>query len=45
VVGGFNMVACPSISDAIAWAEKLAARDGDAVEVRPVDGCWWIYHE
>jgi hypothetical protein len=27
------------------WANKLAVRDGDAIEVRPVDGCWWVYHE
>lgn len=45
VVGGFNLVACPSMDEAITWAEKLAARDGDAIEVRPVEGCWWIYHE
>jgi hypothetical protein len=45
VTGGFNLAACSSIDEAIAWAEKLAARDGDAIEVRPVDGCWWIYHE
>lgn len=45
VAGGFNMVACASMDEAITWAHKLAARDGDAIEVRPVDGCWWIYHE
>jgi hypothetical protein len=45
VVGGFNLVACSSMDEAITWAEKLAARDGDAIEVRPVEGCWWIYHE
>jgi hypothetical protein len=45
VAGGFNMVACDSTDEAIKWAEQLAARDGDAIEVRPVDGCWWIYHE
>ncbi|MGC1400004.1 YciI family protein, partial [Candidatus Binatus sp.] len=45
VAGGFNMVACASIDEAITWANKLAARDGDAIEVRPVEGCWWIYHE
>ena len=45
VAGGFNLVACASIDEAIAWANKLAAREGDAVEVRPVDGCWWVYHE
>ena len=45
VAGGFNLVACASIDEAITWANKLAARDGDAIEVRPVEGCWWIYHE
>jgi hypothetical protein len=45
VAGGFNMVACASIDEAIMWANKLAPRAGDAIEVRPVDGCWWVYHE
>lgn len=45
VAGGFNLVACASMDDAIVWANKLASRDGDAIEVRPVEGCWWIYHE
>lgn len=45
VTGGFNLVACASIDEAITWANKLAARDGDAIEIRPVDGCWWVYHE
>jgi hypothetical protein len=45
VAGGFNLVACASIDEAITWANKLAVRDGDAIEVRPTDGCWWVYHE
>jgi hypothetical protein len=45
VAGGFNLVACASMDEAITWANKLASRDGDAIEVRPVEGCWWIYHE
>jgi hypothetical protein len=45
VAGGFNIVACASMEEAITWANKIAARDGDAIEVRPVEGCWWIYHE
>ncbi|HEY6299020.1 MAG TPA: YciI family protein [Candidatus Binatus sp.] len=45
VAGGFNLVACASIDEAITWANKLALRDGDAIEVRPVEGCWWVYHE
>jgi len=45
VAGGFNLVACASIDEAIRWANKLTVRDGDAIEVRPVEGCWWVYHE
>ena len=45
VAGGFNLVACASMDEAIMWANKLAPRDGNAIEVRPVEGCWWIYHE
>ena len=45
VAGGFNLVACASIDEAITWANKLMVRAGDAIEVRPVDGCWWVYHE
>ncbi len=45
VAGGFNLVGCASMDEAITWANKLAPRDGDAIEVRPVDGCWWVYHE
>jgi hypothetical protein len=45
VAGGFNLVACASTDEAIRWANKLAARDGDAIEVRPLHGCWWVYHE
>ncbi len=45
VAGGFNLVACASMDEAIAWANKLALRDGDSIEVRPVEGCWWVYHE
>ena len=45
VAGGFNLIACASIDEAITWAKKIAASDGNTMEVRPVDGCWWIYHE
>jgi hypothetical protein len=45
VAGGFNLVACASMDEAIRWANKLTQRDGDVIEVRPVEGCWWIYHE
>ena len=42
---GFNLIACDSFDEAIGWAEKLTPRDGDTIEVRPVDGFWWVYHE
>ena len=45
VAGGFNLVACASIDEAITWANKLTVCDGNAIEVRPVEGCWWVYHE
>ena len=45
VITGVNLVACASQDESISWAQKLATRDGDVIEVRPVRGCWWIYHE
>jgi hypothetical protein len=45
VISGFNLVACASREEAISWAQRLASRDGDVIEVRPVRGCWWVYHE
>jgi hypothetical protein len=45
LLGGFNLLACDSVDDAIGWAEKLTPRDGDTIEVRPADGFWWVYHE
>ena len=45
LIGGFNLIACDSFDEAIGWAEKLTPRDGDAMEVRPADGIWWVYHE
>jgi hypothetical protein len=45
VAGGFNLVACASIDEACTWANKIAARDGNTIEVRPVEGCWLVYHE
>jgi hypothetical protein len=45
VVGGINLVACDSFEEAAGWAEKLAATPGETIEIRPVDGFWWIYHE
>jgi hypothetical protein len=45
VVGGINLVACDSIEEAAGWAEKLTANDGETIEIRPVDGFWWVFHE
>ena len=45
VVGGINLVACDSLEEAAGWAEKLTANDGEIIEIRPVDGFWWVYHE
>ena len=45
VVGGINLVACESLDEAASWAEKLTPNDGDAIEIRSVDGFWWIHHE
>jgi hypothetical protein len=45
VVTGFNVVGCASQEDAISWAQRLAGHDGDAIEVRPVRGSWWIYRD
>lgn len=44
-IGGFDVIACASQDEAIAWARKLATRDGDVIEVRPVRGGGWVYHE
>jgi len=45
VAGGFNLIACASMNEAITWAKKIAATDGNTMEVRPVEGCWFIFHE
>ena len=45
VVAGVNIVAFASRDEAIAWARKLAPHAGQAVEIRPVRGCWWYYRE
>lgn len=44
LVGGFQLFDCASVAEAVAWAKKLAVRDGDAMEIRPIDSLWWIYH-
>ena len=45
LIGGFNLIACDSLDEAIGWSEKLTPRDGDTIEIRPADGFWWVYHE
>lgn len=43
VLGGFVILDCGSKDDAIAWAKKLSANSGEAVEIRPVRSMWSIY--
>jgi hypothetical protein len=35
-LGGYYLLDCTDLDDAIAWAKKLPVGDGGAVEVRPV---------
>lgn len=35
-VGGFYLLECENLDEALAWAKKLPVRPGNAVEVRPV---------
>jgi hypothetical protein len=44
LVGGFQIFDCESREQAVEWAKRLAVRDGDAMEIRPVESLWWIYH-
>ncbi len=37
-VGGLNILACASLDEALEWAGKFSARDGDVVEVREIGG-------
>jgi len=45
VIGGFYLIGCDSMDDAVGWARKLATCDGDALEVRAANGLWWVFHE
>src|SRR5258708_36307962 len=45
VAGGFNLVACTSMDEAITWANKLAVRDRRAIDVRPGEGCRRVTHQ
>src|SRR5262249_13769262 len=44
VLGGFNLIDGASRQAAIEWAHKMATRDGEVLEIRPVQSMWWIYH-
>ena len=35
-LGGFVVLECPSLDDAVAWASRIPAAEHGAVEVRPV---------
>ncbi len=38
VVGGLTLIDCPSMDQALEWAQKYSPRDGDVVEVREIAG-------
>lgn len=44
VVGGLTLVTCDSIDEALGYARKLSARQGDMASVMEVGTFWWIYH-
>jgi hypothetical protein len=44
LVGGLQLVDCACGQEAVEWAEKLAVRDGEVMEIRAVESLWWIYH-
>ena len=35
-IGGFYLLECSDLDDALAWAKKVPVREGNSVEVRPV---------
>lgn len=39
-LGGFVIVECPSLDDALEWAARCPAAATGAVEVRPIDVAW-----
>ena len=40
MIGGYFLVDCPSLADAVALAERCPAAARATVEVRPVGPCW-----
>jgi len=44
VIGGVCLIDCASKAEAVQWAQKLAYKDRDVIEVRPVESMWWIYY-
>jgi hypothetical protein len=44
-MNAFVLAACESPEEARSWATKLVTRRGEVIEVRPVNGLWWIYRD
>jgi hypothetical protein len=44
-MNAFLLAACESPEEARLWASKLATSRGEVIEVRPVNGLWWIYRD
>jgi hypothetical protein len=42
---GFILIASESIDDAATWARKIAGAIDDAVEVRSINGFFWVSHD
>jgi hypothetical protein len=38
VIGGLTLIDCPSMDEALEWAQKYAPREGDVIEVREIAG-------
>jgi hypothetical protein len=36
VLGGFYLIECDSLKDAVEWAKKIPLREGTFIEVRPI---------
>ncbi|MFC0039686.1 YciI family protein [Actinomadura rayongensis] len=41
-LGGFWVIRCADLDQALAWAEKCALACGAAIEVRPFEGAQWV---
>jgi hypothetical protein len=44
-MNAYALAACESPEEARVWASKLATSHGEVIEVRPVNGLWWIYRD